>query len=582
MKHPSVRRTLRLAASARRGAIIVLAAMMLVMIMAFMAFTLDIGWIALTKTQLQNAADAAALSAATELNPMGNQSAVDAAVRQAAAKVAALHRNGDQSGVKLDPGSDVTLGRRSWDPVAKKYTYVWGAGATPYNVVKVNIHRDQVQQTQPDGTTTTNDGRLPLFFAPVIGAQKAELKVEAVATYLPRDVMIVLDFSASMDDDTEYGAFGRLKRQDVEANILQCWQDLGSPTYANLPYTPDWATLTGTYGKATYQIDTVALTASGTNLRSAVLSFSGGGSQTFSLSGSAATVGGTGSNNGRQITAVTVDYQSKKMTTTFTFDSNSLKAALGLNSVPYPYPGGSWDEFIYYSYAAPDHIAAGYKYKFGLESLINYWNAYRNLYSDTPVLWKTHQQPVTALKDAADLFMDYLVEVQADDQVGLSIFTYPGSAGAILESGLTYDYNTIKTLYRQRQAGHYTANTNIGAGMQLARQEFEQHARGNAVRMMILMTDGVANQSSTSASPSQYVLDEANQCKKDGIKIMAIGLGTQADTALLQQVADITGGKFFDVPGGKNVSDLQDQLNAVFSEIAADRPMKLIDPASAQ
>ena len=48
--------------------------------------------------------------------------------------------------------------------------------------------------------------------------------------------MLVLDYSASMNDDSELrriSEYGEGVRETVEANLLQIYQDLGSPTYGN-------------------------------------------------------------------------------------------------------------------------------------------------------------------------------------------------------------------------------------------------------------------------------------------------------------------------------------------------------------
>jgi hypothetical protein len=158
----------------------------------------------------------------------------------------------------------------------------------------------------------------------------------------------------------------------------------------------------------------------------------------------------------------------------------------------------------------------------------------------------------------------------------LSVYTYPPGDGALLESSLTTDFNLIKTISRQRQAGHYDHYTNIGAGMRAAREELEANARPRAFRMMVLMTDGIANRSSTPASPKDFALDEANLAAAARIKIMTISLGVEADTDLMQEIADRTGGIHFNVPGGASVADYEQQLQNVFAEIAADRPLQLI------
>jgi uncharacterized membrane protein len=51
----------------RRGSILVLAAAVLVMVFGFTAFAVDMGYITLTKAQLQKTADSAALAATVEM-----------------------------------------------------------------------------------------------------------------------------------------------------------------------------------------------------------------------------------------------------------------------------------------------------------------------------------------------------------------------------------------------------------------------------------------------------------------------------------------------------------------------------------
>ena len=53
----------------RTGSIITLSAGVLVMVLAFTAFTVDLGWITLARAQMRNAADAAAFAGATEFGP---------------------------------------------------------------------------------------------------------------------------------------------------------------------------------------------------------------------------------------------------------------------------------------------------------------------------------------------------------------------------------------------------------------------------------------------------------------------------------------------------------------------------------
>jgi hypothetical protein len=419
-----------------------------------------------------------------------------------------------------------------------------------------------------------------LFFGPVIGHDRATLRTSAIATFQPRDIMLVLDYSASMNDDSELGAIDTLGQTAVEANIQQMWQELGSPTYGNLAFVPDWVTVPGSsiptrvkWMNTSIEVSTTA-TIDGVKLH-----FSNGNQQTFgATTTNPKTYTGSGTNANKRIVRAEVRKGTTWETYYFNDDDNyaDIKRGLGLDSVTYPYPIGSWNEYIDYALSNSDHAAAGYRYKFGMLTLVNHWNKNRPMNNETPDLWKISQQPMTALKDSVDVLANYLLDVSAEDYVGLSVYTYPDASGARLEAGLGSSLNTIKTISRQRQAGHYDHFTNIGAGMRTARIELEANHRPKSFQMMILMTDGLPNRTSTSSSPSQFPIDEAYLAKASDIKIMTVSVGAGADTALMQQIADITGGKHFNVPGGASVAVYAEDLKRIFGEIAADRPLKLI------
>ncbi len=180
------------------------------------------------------------------------------------------------------------------------------------------------------------------------------------------------------------------------------------------------------------------------------------------------------------------------------------------------------------------------------------------------------------MKDAACSFLDFLQTNSAQDQVGLAIYTHTNSAGAILEHGLSTNLTQVRTTLTQRQAGHYTSLTNISAGMKTARDEIAAHARLRTFRLMVVMTDGIANEPGSDSQARAAVVTEANAAAAAKIKILTISLGVGADTALMQQVADITGGVHFNCPGGSSISALQAQLNETFKLIAKSRPLKLV------
>ncbi|MCA8992191.1 MAG: hypothetical protein KDA88_09450 [Planctomycetaceae bacterium] len=168
--------------SERKGSGLVMGAACLIMLFGFTAFAIDIGYITLTKAELQKTADAAAMAATIEMYEGWGTGAslttaeTDAAARQAAVDIAALNRAGGQVSCFVDPARDVRLGNAQWDSVAQEWVYNWGVA--PYNIVEVTVRRDQAGSTM-------GDGPLALFFAPLLGRDNSNLSAVAVAGIKP-------------------------------------------------------------------------------------------------------------------------------------------------------------------------------------------------------------------------------------------------------------------------------------------------------------------------------------------------------------------------------------------------------------
>src|SRR5690606_1250732 len=126
-------------------------------------------------------------------------------------------------------------------------------------------------------------------------------------------------------------------------------------------------------------------------------------------------------------------------------------------------------------------------------------------HNQTPDLWKTSEQPITAVKDAVDLFVAYLMNGQTEDRLGMSLYASTG----VLESELTPQMQEVATVVRQRQAAHYDPNTNISVGLQVARDELQDNARVGAFKMIVLMTDGQANLPSNTTYAKQATINQA-------------------------------------------------------------------------
>lgn len=457
----------------RKGIILVLTALLLVFMVALIAFAVDLGYIAITKTELQSAIDAATLAGAGDL--VNGTTAARATALNFLAQNKVGGRTLDASNVNIEFGI--------WDANSRTFT----VNNTVFNGVRI---------------TGTNNNQ-PLFFGSALGRSTFNLETKSTAVYKPRDVAFVLDYSGSMGYDSQFRSISKLGQPAIEANLLQIYQQLGSPTYGTLTYTP-------------------------------------------------------------------VKYGSSS-----TSNSDVLKN-FKLDKVAWPNPSGSWDNYVDYVQTDSYVKAAGYQNCYGYMTWVNYLQAKQSGNSRTPALKNVSEQPLTCLKDAVDAFLAYLTAHATDDQVSLSIYSYSDNT-AVLEQGLTKNYSLVSNITRARQAGHYVGGTNISAGMTKGRQELQNRGRAGALNMMVLITDGVVNlPSGNTTNDKAAVIKEANLCAAANIPIVTIALGAEADAALMKQVSDITGGAAYVVPGGLTIAQVKAQLEAVFAQVAADRPVQMV------
>jgi Flp pilus assembly protein TadG len=145
----------------RRGAIVILACILLIMMFAFVAFAVDIGLMVTTQAELQNAADSSALSGARVLRNSPGQARV-------AARTLAEANDAAGEQVSLNPGEDVEIG--NWDKDTATFTVLTGAGENQGNAVRVTCRR-----------TAERGNPLNLFFAQLLGKGSADLTTVAIA-----------------------------------------------------------------------------------------------------------------------------------------------------------------------------------------------------------------------------------------------------------------------------------------------------------------------------------------------------------------------------------------------------------------
>jgi hypothetical protein len=222
----------------RRGVTLILAALLMVTMLGFVAFAVDLGHICLTKTQLQTAVDSAAMAAAANFNA-GSEQAI-----QTARQFAAYHK---VAGVPV-ANESVQVEFGTWDALQRTFT---PSGALS-NAVRVTAMRDDA-----------HGGDISTFFAPVFGRRSYGASAQAIAMANPRDIAFVVDLSGSMNNDSEpcwatyeiNNAFGASFPGIADTLMQQVYTDFG---YGAFPGTLQYigqgsiAALSGTNIKYCY------------------------------------------------------------------------------------------------------------------------------------------------------------------------------------------------------------------------------------------------------------------------------------------------------------------------------------------
>lgn len=179
------------------------------------------------------------------------------------------------------------------------------------------------------------------------------------------------------------------------------------------------------------------------------------------------------------------------------------------------------------------------------------------------------------------------VQARTGDRLGLILF----GTHAYLQTPLTFDQQTILQMLDDATIGLAGPQTAIGDAIGLALKQFA-HAPGNS-KVLVLLTDGGNNAGMVSP------LDAAAIANKMGIKIYTIGIGAQemtvqglfgpeiihptspVDEEALQEIAKMTGGKFFRAESGNQLQQVYDAINQLVPVISSSdlfRPIKPLFP----
>jgi len=571
------------------------------------ALAVDTGLMFSAKQELRNAADAAALAAASQL---GTPNATTDAVVEAA-RIAGLNNITHQGADLVD--SDVIFGRATLN----NGRYEFNANQTPYDAVSVTLRRD----------SSVADGPVSMLFGQALGVEGADLSATAVAMVVPRDIAVVIDTSGSMNDDSElrhykdFASESSGTRPGVQINLEQVWMSLpcqkgnngvgngidpqppgnpgnvndqpgtgpgspnsqgGNPSPGASPTGPNggcggprWGWMTGfgnavTLGSYTpvgdpglYYIPK-SVTCSDTDVI-ANLTESGYSSaeRTALLSGSN---DGTTQNYRNRVKVLLglAGWKSKKSGGKYNggpgngdnkVDNNELTQVAS-----YPFSGGSWDAYVDYMTNASEmrDTDPNFRYRFGIKTFVNYLLEKQANNANCPELAAAPEEPLHSVKGAVQALVDTVVELETDDRMSLEAFAQYGyhrvnlqapAAGQTLAEVLQQIPNNLNGM----QAGHFTSITNIGAGLHMGITELSSdRARASAAKVVVLMTDGKPNVNqqnqsvgNNAASAISWCYDRANAAKAAGMTVYVVGVGGDVDADLCSDLASTPDHYFF-------------------------------------
>jgi len=171
-----------------------------------------------------------------------------------------------------------------------------------------------------------------------------------------------------------------------------------------------------------------------------------------------------------------------------------------------------------------------------------------------------------ASKEVASEF----ISGRENDRFGLVIF----SGETFTQAPLTTDHAVIKSLFKDIKSGMIEDGTAIGDGLATSINRLKDSKAVSKV--IILLTDGVNNMGSLDP------LSSAEIAQIYGIRIYTIGVGTegkapypvqtmfgmqtqymdvQIDEELLQQVAEMTDGRYFRATSNRKLRDIYDEID---------------------
>ena len=431
-----------------RGSVLVMVTLTLPVLFLFLALVIDVGLGYVERHRVQAVTDAAALAAAQVLTANGTDSQILAAVNEYV-----LVQN--------------TLG---FGELSRTYTAQWLNGTAVIGTVGAGA-----RPAGATGVLVTVTGRVPTYFANLLGISQLSAVAQGGGGYSPLDVMVVVDRSGSMDDDSCY-----LKGVTSPNPISLRW------------YFKDNPDVSGSYSPC-----------------------------------------------------------------------SGVSTGDGLSSSNCPNCGGRWSSSSNRC-NWPDGTRMGSE----VTAICGNVQTSSSRCTACKGVWVTPPMPISYLKTAANTFVD-LAQAQlatsnpsTDPHIGLVSY----STSATLDVQLTGNLANVKSAITSVNALGYTNNED---GLYRARLELTTSGRQRwtAVKAIVFMSDGYANRcrgsSSQCSQAKQKAIAEAQLAASQGIIVYTVGLGSEVDQDMLQQMVT-SGGVYVYAP---TADDLEVAYRTLFEKV---------------
>ncbi|MEX0909883.1 MAG: vWA domain-containing protein [Candidatus Paceibacterota bacterium] len=171
---------------------------------------------------------------------------------------------------------------------------------------------------------------------------------------------------------------------------------------------------------------------------------------------------------------------------------------------------------------------------------------------------KSPPEPLTSVKEAATSFVSQL---GPNDRAG--VVTFATEASRVPDASLTDEISSVESVLSAIAIGTDGVQyTNIGDGLEIAYQELKRAGNTDNAQVIVLLTDGRATHPlnpSIENYADVYALEVSNKIRSNKMTLYTIGLGTEINSDVLQQMAG-SPSRYFNAPDTEDLFGIYDSI----------------------